>query len=205
MRGSSRVQWISLVTNSTFRNSQRCQVVCNSENTCILGPDVESVFLKRFPQWYETDITKCRPEYHTFDRWTACRIYLSCCEIARVDTVPGLNAEIGPLCMVLNAPITIFVFPCRRIVHQLRCTLLLVEVHPWAIFLVVETEISTRDSNGGHGAAQPAFGLIIWISRSKTCTRQEVRELDDKPFISEDTLKCVPAKGWSYGHSLKVL
>jgi hypothetical protein len=82
-----------------------------------------------------------------------------------------------------------------RIVHQLRCTLLLVEVHPWAIFLVVETEISTRDSNGGHGAAQPAFGLIIWISRSKTCTRQEVRELDDKPFISEDTLKCVPAKG----------
>jgi hypothetical protein len=104
--------------------------------------------------------------------------------------VPGLNVEIGPLCMVLNAPIAIFVFPCRRIVHQLRCTLLLVEVHPWAIFLVVETEISTRDSNGGHGAAQPALGLIIWISRSKTCTRQEVPELDDKPFISEDTLKC---------------
>ncbi len=68
MRGSSRVQWISLVTNSTFRNSQRGQVVCNSENTCILGPDVESVFLKRFPQWYETDITKRRPEYRTFDR-----------------------------------------------------------------------------------------------------------------------------------------
>jgi hypothetical protein len=186
MLGSSRVQWISLVTNSTFRNSQRCQVVCNSENTCILGPDVESVFLKIFPQWYETDITKCRPEYHTFDntfdRWTACRIYLSCSETARVDTLPGLNVEIGPLCMVLNAPIAIFVFPCRRIVHQLRCTLLLVEVHPWAIFLVVETEISTRDSNGGHGAAQPDFGLIIWISRSKTCTRQEVPELDDKPF-----------------------